>query len=214
MNIRGITVALDAHRGFTTKAAYDSDNLIINCKVESPFELTNSIQETQMLFKGGNAIDLQLATDPKADPKRDKPAPGDIRVLITRRDGKPVAVVYRHKVAVRPGTVAAQPTVFTSPTGKESIDQIEAWDDIALAYEKTETGFTAIATLPLAKLGWKPVPGTTVKMDAGYLFGNQTGNATSVRAYWTNHSFSSGVTADVPNESRIEPNQWGLATVE
>jgi len=210
MNIRGITVALDAHRGFTAKAAYTADSLIINCKVDAPFELTNSIQETQMLFKGGNAIDLQLATDPKADPKRDKPAPGDVRVLITRRAGKPIAVVYRHKVAGFQG----QPTVFTSPTGQESIDQIEVWDDIALTCEKTEIGFTAVATVPLAKLGWKPVPGTTVKMDVGYLFGNQTGNATSVRAYWTNHSFASGVTADVPHESRIEPNQWGLATVE
>jgi peptide/nickel transport system substrate-binding protein len=101
-----------------------------------------------------------------------------------------------------------------SPTGKESIDSIEVWQDIALTYARTATGFTATVALPLAKLGLTPAPGTAIKLDVGYIFGNETGNATSVRAYWSNHSFSAGVTADIPNEIRIEPNQWGNATVE
>ncbi len=39
------------------------------------------------------------ATDPDADPKRKKPAPDDLGILVTRQDGKPFAVVYRPKVA-------------------------------------------------------------------------------------------------------------------
>jgi hypothetical protein len=51
-------------------------------------------------------------------------------------------------------------------------------------------------------------------MDVGYLFGNQTGNTTATRAYWSNKSFAAGVTQDVPHEARLEPAQWGNATVE
>ena len=71
-----------------------------------------------------------------------------------------------------------------------------------------------MVTLPLARLGLTPKPGTVMKMDVGYIFGNTTGNVTATRAYWSNHSFSSGVTQDVPNESRLEPKEWGTVTVE
>lgn len=210
INIRPVTVTVDEKRAFTVKAARDEANLYLQYQVDAPAELTNSLQETQMIFKGGNCLDLQLATDPQADPERKTPAPGDLRVLITRRDKQPLAVAYRYKVAGFTG----QPTVFTSPTGQESVDQIEIWDDLKLTYEKTPLGFLVTVTLPLERLGWKPVPGTTVKMDVGYLFGNETGNTVTVRKYWSNSSFTAGVTNDVPHESRIEPAQWGTAVVE
>lgn len=209
-DIHGVKVVVDANRGFTVKTAYNATDLLLRCEVQSPNELVNSAAEVDKLFKGGNLLDLQLATDPAADAKRATPAPGDLRLLITRRDGKPVAVVYRPKVAGFSG----DPILFTSPTGKESFDKIEVWNDIKLDYQKTDTGFTVVVTLPLARLGLTPKPGTVLKMDAGYIFGNTTGNVTAMRAYWSNHSFSSGVTQDVPNESRLEPKEWGNVTVE
>jgi hypothetical protein len=51
-------------------------------------------------------------------------------------------------------------------------------------------------------------------MDLGVIFGNPTGTQASLRAYWTNNSFSANVTNDIPNESRLEPAEWGTATVE
>ena len=51
-------------------------------------------------------------------------------------------------------------------------------------------------------------------MDLGYLYGNATGTQVAARSYWTNNSFSANVTNDVPNESRLEPAEWGQATVE
>jgi hypothetical protein len=209
-DIRGVKVDVDANRNFTARAAYNAESLIVRFEVNSPFELVNSTPEIQMIFKGGNLLDLQVATDPAADPKREKPAPGDLRVLVSRRDGNPVAVVYRPKVDGFTG----QPATFTSPTGKEVFDSIEVWDNVKLDYEKTATGFNATVTIPLAKLGLTPKPGTTLKMDVGYIFGNETGNTTATRAYWSNHSFSSKVTQDVPSESRLEPKEWGEAVVE
>jgi sugar lactone lactonase YvrE len=210
VDIRGVTVEVDAKRSFTAKAAYDKENLYLRYEVRSPNELVNSALEIQQPFKGGNCLDLQLATDPAANPKRTTPAPGDLRLLITRRAGKAMAVVYRPKVA----GFAGDPIVFTSPTGKESFDRIEVWDDVKLDYEKTAEGFIAVAALPLAKLGLAPKSGTLQRMDVGYIFGNETGNITATRAYWSNQSFSSKVTQDIPNEARLEPGQWGSATVE
>jgi hypothetical protein len=46
------------------------------------------------------------------------------------------------------------------------------------------------------------------------IFGNAAGTQAALRAYWTNNSFSANVTNDIPNESRLEPAEWGTATVE
>ena len=51
-------------------------------------------------------------------------------------------------------------------------------------------------------------------MDVGYLFGNETGNACAMRAYWANGSQTAAISNDIPSESRLEPNQWGAATIE
>ena len=83
-----------------------------------------------------------------------------------------------------------------------------------LEYEKTDGGFNAVVSLPLAKLGLAPKSGTVQQLDVGYIFGNETGNITATRAYWSNYSFSSQVTQDIPHESRLEPAQWGEAVVE
>ena len=207
---KGITKSIDSRRGFTVRAAYDADNFYVAYDVKSPFELINAAPDDHTVFKGGNLLDIQIATDPKADPKRKKPAPGDVRILISRQKAKPFAVVYRPKVA----GFAGQPIVLTSPTGKEPFDSIERTDNIELTYRKRPGGFQAIAAIPLSLLGWQPKPGQQVRLDVGYIFGNKPGTQVALRAYWMNNSFSANVTADIPNESRLEPHEWGTAVVE
>jgi hypothetical protein len=68
--------------------------------------------------------------------------------------------------------------------------------------------------VPLELLGLKLDPGRKLKLDLGYIFGNSQGTRTAVRAYLFNTSFSANVVDDIPNESRLEPAQWGEATVE
>jgi hypothetical protein len=201
---------VDAKRGFTARAAYDRQNLYVSYDVETPFELINTIPEPQILFKGGNLLDIQLATDPNMNPKRTKPAPGDVRLLVTRQQGKPLAVVYRPKIKGFQG----QPIVLKSPTGQEAFDAIEMSDKVRLDYRKTPAGFTALVSIPLSVLGWTPQPNSSVRLDLGYLFGNATGNQCAQRAYWANTGPTAAIIGDVPSESRLEPNQWGTATVE
>jgi hypothetical protein len=197
-------------QSFKARLAYDAVNLYVRYEVTSPVALVNAAADPQTIFKGGNLLDLQLSTDPAADPKRSTPASGDVRVLITRRDGKPFAVIYRPKVKGFTGPRI----VLTSPTGKEEFDAIEATGKIKLDYAPAAGGFTATATLPLAELGWVPQPGGKVRLDVGYLFGNDTGVKTTGRAYWTNVGFAAGVLNDIPNESRLVPNEWGEMEVE
>ena len=211
--------ALDDKRGFTARAAYDEENLYVAFDVDSPAELVSSQADFKTLFKGGNCLDIQIGADASADPKRKTPAPGDVRVLITRQGDsaaagavKPLAVIYRPKVRDFKG----QPIIFTTPGGgSESFDQIEASDAVKLLdYRRTPSGFSATAAIPLKVLGWMPKPASSVRIDIGYLFGNVTGNQCAVRGYWANNSFTANVVNDVPNESRIEPAEWGSATVE
>jgi hypothetical protein len=206
----GVTKVVDAKRGFSARAAYDARNLYVGYEVESPFELVNSIPGPQTLFKGGNVLDVQLATDPGADPRRTRAAAGDVRLLVTRQQGKPVAVVYRPKVKGFTG----QAVVLKSPTGQEAFDAIEVSDQVRLDYGKTPAGFRATLTIPLAHLGWVPRPGSVVRLDLGYLFGNATGSQCAQRAYWANAGPTAAIIGDVPSESRLEPHQWGMAAVE
>jgi hypothetical protein len=207
---RPVRKTVDNQRGFSARLAYDERNLYIAYDVDSPQELANAIPDPRIIFKGGNLLDIQLAADPQADPKRTTPAPGDVRILITRQKDKPFAVVYRPKVKGFSG----EAIVLTSPTGKESFDQIQTVETLEIQYQKRAGGFRATVAVPLELLGWKPSSGGSVRLDLGYLFGNATGSQCGQRAYWSNTSPTSGIIGDIPSESRLEPAQWGPATVE
>jgi hypothetical protein len=208
--------SLDGARSFTARAARDENHLYISFDVTAPQELINTTADPRLVFKGGNCLDIQLATDPKADPNRKTPVPGDVRLLVTRQAtaaGKtirPVAVLYRPKVKDFKG----HPVVLSSPTGKESFDAISIVEHVDLEYRKTATGFQAVVVIPLDLLGLKLRKGASLTMDLGYLYGNTTGSQIAVRSYWANNSFSANVVNDVPNESRLEPAEWKTVPVD
>ena len=205
-----VSKTVNSGQSFQARAAYDEKNLYVMYDVTSPAELVSGITDPQLVFRGGNVLDIQLAADPKADPKRKTPVPGDVRILVTRQNGKPIAVIYRPKVKGFQG----KPIVFRT-ANVESFDSIEVNEQIALEYQKLTSGtFRAVATIPLAVVGWQPQPGTKVKMDLGYIFGNNEGTKAMVRSYWANNGFSANVLNDVPNESKVEPAEWGDAEVE
>ncbi len=207
---RGVRRVVDEQRRFVARVAYDQDNLYVRYVVTAPFELVNSYPDPILMFKGGNALDIQIATDPEANPERTTPAAGDLRLLISRREGQPHAVLYRPKVAGFDG----DPIRLTSPTGEESFESIAVLQGVKLDYRRNERGFDVTATIPLERLDWHPHPQTVVRMDLGYLFGNESGNTCAMRAYWANNSPTAAVVNDIPHESRLEPGQWGQAMVE
>jgi hypothetical protein len=192
---------LETGPAFNVKVACDGKNLILDYEVVSATPLVNTVPDPKLLFKGGNCLDIQLENS-LGEP---------VRVLATQYHGKLFAVVYFPKVKDFKG----EPTVFNSPTGKESFDEIKFLESVALTTEKTEKGFHAKVALPLDALRLKLEPGQKLKMDLGYIFGNAQGVGKAVRrAYLNNNSFSANVIDDIPNEARLEPKEWGEATVE
>jgi len=206
----GVSRILDERRGFQARAAWDDRNLYLAFDVTTPCDLVNDIADPKLVFKGGNCLDIQIATDASAEASRTTPAPGDVRMLVTRQNGETLAVLYRPRVR----DAKDQPIVLSSPTGQERFDRIEVVKEVALDVRKTAEGFSAVVAIPLSTLGWTPRSGAQVRMDLGYIFGNETGNQVAARLYWNNSSFSSHVTYDIPSESRLEPAEWGTAFVE
>jgi hypothetical protein len=190
---------LDPARRFAVRAAHDDGKLIIRYEVTAPHELVNAVTDPQLVFKGGNCLDLQFQTPT-----------GPVRWLITRQNGKPFAVSYRPKV---PG-FTGEPITLISPTGQESFDEIRVVAPVAFEYQPTATGFQAEVTLSAAALGLELKRGARLTLDFGYLYGNAPGTQVAARSYLFNNSFSANVVNDIPNESRLEPQFWGTAVLE
>jgi len=105
--------------------------------------------------------------------------------------------------------------VLTSPTGKEEFDVIERIENVDLVYRRRRRASRLSPRFPLGQIGWRPTPEPRrSRLDLGYIFANATGAQAGIRSYWSNNGFSAGVVNDVPNESRLEPNLWGTASVE
>ncbi|HUW31166.1 MAG TPA: hypothetical protein VM223_06100, partial [Planctomycetota bacterium] len=157
---------INSTQSFSARAAYDDANLYLLYKVTSPSDLINSTADPRLVFKGGNLLDIQLAADPAAAPGRKTPAPGDLRILLSRKAEQKDAY-STHAVVFRPKVkgFAGEPIELTSPTGKELFDSIEATDRIGLEYRRGqgEPFFTAVVTIPLDLIVLKLQPGGEVR---------------------------------------------------
>ncbi len=184
---------------------YDAQFLYLCFSGSGLSALKNSGTEFQRTFKTGACLDLQIGTDPKADPARQQPAAGDVRVLMTFAQGKPRVVLYQ---PVSPG---ARPDegweTFTAVAGKTHFDRVVLLDKAQLASDSNNYGTLSVeAAIPIKDLGLKIVPGLRLKMDWGVL-SSQDGNKVDTRAYWTNKTANG--TSDESLESRLEPHLWG-----
>jgi hypothetical protein len=205
--------SLDASGGRTAKMAlaYDEQNLYAVFEVADATPMRNQGGDSSLLFKTGDACDVMLATDPAADPQRKAPVPGDLRLLFSVFQGKPVCVLYESKLL--PGEKGEKtPKTFTSPTGQEAFDRVVVLDAARVAIERSEKGYVLEAAVPLAAIGFPSKPGIKTKADLGVLFSNDGGGRTVRRAYVTNKDTS--IVEDVPSEARLQPAKWATLRVE
>jgi hypothetical protein len=170
--------------------------------------LANVAAVDKLLFKGGGALDLQLGVNPQANPKREKPAVGDLRLLVARVKGKPKAMLYRQVV---PGTQEPEP--FISPVKRVNMDRI---DDVSDAVQVAASPLSPAPgkyadevvyefSVPLATLGLAPKPGLSLRGDLGVLRGD--GIETAARVYW--HNKTTTFVSDIPGEVELNPGLWG-----
>jgi hypothetical protein len=168
--------------------------------------MVNGGQDATQLFVTGDSVDLQLGTDPGADPKRADAVPGDLRLVISVLDGKPAAVLYRWKTAGE-----KRPQTFTCPWRQYTVEDVRVLDDATVTINRRADGYAVEAAVPLATLGFDPQPGKTYRLDLGAIFSDATGTNRAMRMYWANKA--TGLVNDVPGEIMPAPNLWGSATV-
>ena len=189
--------------------AYDENNLYVAFRVRDESPLKNVSPNLSLLFKGGDAAEVDLGLDPGADAKRTSPRAGDMRLLFAVVKGRPVAMLYK---PVDPDAPADKHATFTSPVGQNTMDRVEQIMDAKVAAQpqpyKDGMFWVLEASVPWKSLGVPPPTiGTKIRADLGYLQSDENGVLTVGRKYWSGKSQT--VVCDIPSESRLAPALWG-----
>lgn len=184
------------------RAARDAANLYLYWVVRDTSPWVNGGKDWTLLFKTGDSVNLELGTDPAADPARKAPVPGDLRLLVAPFEGKEIAVLYRHRV---PG--AKNPVTFTCPWRSEKVDEVRRLDDARIAVSRRDGEYHVEAAVPLASLALADPGGKALRGDFGAIFGDPAGQINMLRSWWSNQA--TGLVSDVPGEIMLTPNLWG-----
>ena len=184
-------------------AAWDDKFLYLGWDVKDNTPWVNGAGEPAALYVGGDTVDFQLGTDPKANNDRQEAVLGDLRLSIGNFQGKPAAVLYR-KISD-----AKKPKTFSSGVVKEyTMDFVDVLADAKVEVKARQgQGYTVEAAIPLAALGLKPAAGLTLRGDFGVTHGDPGGTRTRLRTYWSNQH--TGIVDDAVFELMLEPKNWG-----
>lgn len=182
--------------------AADATHLHLTYRVEDASPWINNGRDWTKLFATGDSVDLQIGTDPNADPKRRQPVEGDKRLLIAPFEGQPIAVLYEHR---KPG--GRNPIEFTSPWRGERVDDVQQLAGAKIEVKPGSSGYTVHTSVPLNDLGLNLLGSPVVCADFGVTFGDAGGTDTNLRSYWSNQS--TGLVDDIPGEIMLSPNLWG-----
>lgn len=192
----------------TVRAAHDGTTLFLSYTIKgdaSPW--VNNGKDWQTLFKTGDSVDFQIGGDPRANPKRGGPVPGDLRLLVAPFEHGNLAVLYRHRV---PGSNDG--VVFQSPWRSEKVDSVQKLETARVAVNRSGNGYTVDVAVPLADLGLSPGSGQPLRGDFGVIYGDAAGTTNVFRNYWSNQA--TGLVNDVPGEIMLTPSLWGDITFE
>jgi hypothetical protein len=185
----------------TVKATYDDSRLYLAYRVNDRSPMKNAGQDEKLMFITGDCVDLMLRTDTGSG--KTGPVAGDLRLLMTVRGGKPLAVLYR---PVAPGAPPDERFDFSSPWRSIPFQSVKVVE-IPLAMKPVRGGYAVTAAVPLELLGIRSPAGKALRGDFGILLSDQTGRECTSRNYWSNKTTNN--TNDVPDEAILAPGLWG-----
>ncbi len=192
----------------TAKLAYDATNLYVRFDVADSSPWRNEGKDYTRLFKTGDAVDVQLSTDPHAR-AHGAPQAGDLRLVFANFGGKPTAVLMMPVDKTAP---ADRQVKFNSPVGFKVFDRVEIVRE-AIVKVKTEGGrYIVEAAIPLKYLKLAPKPGMVLRGDLGFISSDAAGLINTARTYWSNQSVN--LVNDLPLEAWLYPNTWSELTFE
>jgi hypothetical protein len=188
-------------RRATATWTFDDSNLYLCFRdVSDATPMINHGKVVNQLFKTGDAVAFELRTEP--DDATPRVIAGDLRLLVTVFEGKPIAILYRYKVA---GT--ENPVEFASPVTTTKIDVVKVLDAARVAIDRRASAYDVRVAVPLAELGFKPEPGKTYLCDVGVIHSDSQGQINELRMYWSNRA--TGIVSDLAIEATIDPRRWG-----
>jgi hypothetical protein len=198
----------NAEAAVRSALACDGTKLYVGWDVADPTPWVNGATDLSQMYACGDTVDLQLATDPKADPKRQQAVKGDLRLSIGNLGGKPTAVLYRFVSDQK------KPRTFTSGVIQGwQVDWVDALAEVELKVTvNAGKGYTVEAAIPLAALGLTVEAGASVRGDVGVTHGDPGGTRTRLRTYWCNQQ--TGLVDDIVFELRATPANWGTLVFE
>jgi hypothetical protein len=201
--IPGVTVSRDGQADKAViKLAYDDKNLYALFDISDPTPWINEGKDYTRLFKTGDAVDIQLSTNPAAAAGT-QPAEGDIRIVIAPFNGKASAVI------MAPIDKKAQPDlrkVYTSPVMTKAFDRVEVLKDAVVSVKTRDGAYCVELSVPLKDIGFKPVAGKT-RGDVGFISSDSKGMINTARTYWSNKN--TNLVNDLPSEAWFIPSKWG-----
>ena len=187
-----------------TALAWDDEHLYLGFDVSDNSPWVNGAKEPTQMYVGGDTVDFQFGSDPKANRKRAEAVLGDFRISIGNCLGRPTAVLYR-KVSTQ-----KQPRSFTSGVVRQYImDYVAVLGDarIEVKIRPDRSGYVVEAAVPWSALGFTPQPGALYRGDLGATHGSATGDRTRLRTYWSNQE--TGLVDDAVFELKMTPKNWG-----
>ena len=180
---------------------------ILHClqSIRDDTPMINGGIDVRTLFKTGDAVEFELRTQPDKDDA--KIIEGDLRIVISVFQGKPVAVLYNYKVS---GTT--EPVPFSSPVGTVKIDKVVVLDKAHIKIDRGNGEYSVRASIPLSDIGFSPRIGATYRGDFGVIYSDNAGKIDELRMYWANPS--NAMVNDMFSEVQINPAAWGRFKVE
>lgn len=179
---------------------WDDTNLYAHFNISDFSPWKNEGKDFTRLFKTGDAVDIQLS--PVANKKRD-PVEGDLRLVISQLNKKPVVVLMKPKDKA----VAGAAKTYSSPVMSKKFARVEIVQSAKLKVNKrgSSSYFVEVA-IPLKDIGLTLKPGQTLRGDVGFISSNATGQINTARTYWSNQQ--TNLVNDEPSESWLYPEQW------
>ena len=211
-----LTIHMDEKRTANAQLGYDDRSLYLRFQVTDESPLKNTPTDYKLLFKTGDAVEIQISPDlgvrPVHGQNQQMPKAGDTRLIMARKpDGKLVATV------LRPRTVEqAKPHrhTYESVVWKETFDEVREVNDLPMHAKVEGDRYTVEAAVPWTLLGIEPRAGLTLAGDVGVIYGDAGGTRNAIRYLWNDASAEVSINNDIPSEVRMHPNDWGRLVLE
>jgi hypothetical protein len=197
----------DTSRSAEATWTFDDRNLYLcfrNVLDSTPMQ--NGGTQADTLFKTGDAVVFELRTRP--DDGTPRVIEGDLRLLLSVFEGKPIAILYVYKTSSGGGG----PRWFSSPVTSTPVDAVRVLASARVAIDRQSDRYTVRAAVPLADLKFTPLAGHSYRSDFGVIYSDRQGRIDELRMYWSNTT--TGLVSDLAIEAQIEPRAWGTCQIK